>query len=88
MVNDKTSTTDNDIIDDIFAAVIDLAPAFKEKLLKLQLEKAALWGSNTVRRSQRDDNIVRDHNRGERIALLSRRYSLTERRVRQILFKK
>lgn len=93
MVNDKTAGNDNDIIDDIFAAVIELAPAFREKLLQIKREKRDAWAGDRPfiakrdgeGRSQRNEAIVRDYLRGERITLLSRRYQITERRVLQIV---
>jgi Mor family transcriptional regulator len=89
----KKKPTDNDIIDDIFAAVIDLAPAFKEKLLQLKREKRDAWAGDRPfiarrdgeGRSQRNEAIVRDYLRGERVALLSRRYEITERHVLRVL---
>ncbi len=89
---------DNDLIDDVLRRVIEMAPAFSAALA-VQISKQVRhdWAGDTIKvcyiarqakamRSQRDEAIKRDWQRGERLALLERRYQLSERRIRQILF--
>jgi len=89
---------DNDLIDDVLRRVIEMAPAFNAALAA-QISKQVRhdWAGDTVKvcyvahqtktmRSQRNEAIKRDWQRGERLALLERRYELSERRIRQILF--
>ena len=88
-----TPQHDHDIIEDIFAAVIDMAPAFREQLEKLAREKRDKWAGDRPfisrrageGRSQRNEQLIKDYLVGERVALLSRRYNLTERRILQII---
>lgn len=42
--------------------------------------------SAQVRMATRNAAIVRDHERGERVALIARRYGISEARVRGVLF--
>ena len=86
---------ENDLIDDVLRRVIEMAPAFSAALAKQISEQVRHdWAgellyiakNNTSMRGQRDIKIKRDWQMGERLALLERRYGLSERRLRQIIF--
>jgi Mor family transcriptional regulator len=86
---------DNDLIDDVLRRVIEMAPAFSAALAKeISQQVRQDWAgdllyiakNNTSMRGQRDLKIRRDWQMGERLALLERRYGLSERRLRQIIF--
>ena len=85
---------ENDIIDDIFAAVIAMAPQFQTELEKIKHAKRQAWagdrpyiahraGEGT---SSRNLAIKRDYwQHGERIPLLERRYGLSKSRLWEII---
>jgi Mor family transcriptional regulator len=87
-------THENDIIEDIFAAVIAMAPQFQAELEKIKHAKREMWagdrpyiahraGDGT---SSRNLAIKRDYwQHGERIPLLERRYGLSKARLWQII---
>ena len=87
-----------DLIDDVLRRVIEMAPGFSAALAEqIGRQVRHEWAGDTVRicyvaaqtaamRSQRNEAIRRDWQKGERLALLERRYGLSERRLRQILF--
>ena len=89
---------DNDLIDDVLRRVIEMAPAFSAALAaQISKEVRREWAGESVRvcyiksearayKSRRDEAIKRDWQRGERLPLLERRYGISERRIRQILF--
>lgn len=89
---------ENDLIDDVLRRVIEMAPAFSAALAQqISSQVRHDWAGDTVKicyiaresrimRNQRNDAIKRDWQRGERLPLLERRYGLSERRIRQILF--
>lgn len=85
---------EHDIIEDIFAAVIDIAPQFKAELEKIKHDKRQAWagdrpyiaarpGDST---SPRNASIKKDYwQNGERIPLLERRYGLSKTRLWEII---
>lgn len=83
----------DDIIEDIFAAVIEMAPQFKAELQRIAKAKREEWGGDRIyipRRageglSERNAAIRRDYQNGERIALLERRYQIKRSRLWQII---
>lgn len=85
---------ENDIIEDIFAAVIAMAPQFRAELEKIKHDKREQWAGDRpyiARRagdsnSPRNEAIRRDYwQNGERIPLLERRYGLSKARLWQII---
>jgi Mor family transcriptional regulator len=88
----------NDLIDDVLLRVMEAAPGLSATLAREIGQKVRHdWAGDTVKvcyiaresravRSQRNEAIKRDWQRGERLPLLERRYGLSERRIRQILF--
>jgi Mor family transcriptional regulator len=97
MVTEKKPKFQDDIIDDVLRRVIALAPGFSAALAKqIAGEVRHEWAGETSRiyyvarrdedvRSKRNAAIVRDYLAGERIALLERRYTLSGRRILQII---
>lgn len=89
-----TDACENDIIEDIFAAVIAMAPQFTAELEKIKHAKRQAWagdrpyiahraGDST---SPRNQAIKKDYwQNGERIPLLERRYGLSKARLWQII---
>jgi Mor family transcriptional regulator len=85
---------ENDIVADMLRVILSMAPAFSAELAaRAEAQMRDRWGGDNVYisrrsgegRSARNQAILRDHRNGERVPLLSRRYSLTERRILQIL---
>jgi len=89
--------TPEDIIDDVLRRVID-AGGVIDRAMAQAIARAVRheWGGETARicyiarrddelRTQRNRAILRDYLAGERIALLSRRYGLSGRRIIQIV---
>ena len=86
--------SDNDIVSDILKRVVALAPSFSAELaVRIDREVREHWGGDRpyiARRagegtSARNDAIRRDHQAGERMGLLCRRYGLSRQRIHQIL---
>ena len=85
---------ENDIIHDILATVIAMAPDFSAAIAK-QVDKQvrAKWAGDRPYiasragegSSQRNAQIKADYLRGERIALLERRYKVSRSRLWQII---
>lgn len=84
----------DDIVTDILRRVIAMAPAFSAALAR-QVEQSVRrdWGGDRVfiarregeGRSQRNDAIRRDYLAGERLALLERRYGLSQRQLLRVI---
>ena len=101
----KFEPADESIIDDVLAAMIDMAGQGADTTVRQRLTQAAQrvsqqkhheWAGERVyvarnkqamqaNISSRNAAIQRDHQRGERVPLLMRRYGLTRRRIEQIL---
>ena len=89
---------DGSIIDDVLRRVQEAMPNFgAEVALKVSQEAHRDWAGDrpyisptggAEYKSQRDQRIYADWQRGERIPFLMRRYQLTARRIRQIIFGK
>lgn len=84
----------DDIVQDMLALVLSLAPGFTQALAdQVDAEVRQRWGGDRpyiARRrgeghSTRNQQIKADYLRGERVSYLSRHYKLSERRVLQIL---
>ena len=83
----------DDLVGDILARVLELAPTFTAALAaQVERETREKWGGDRVyvqRRggthSQRNANIRRDFQLGERIELLKRRYNLNASRLWEII---
>ena len=100
MVTTKAPRFSNDIIDDVLRRVIEMAPTFSAALAaQIARETRHEWAGDKARifyiarrddetRSVRNESIMRDYRAGERLALLERRYSLTQRRILQIIKEK
>lgn len=89
---------DGSIIDDVLRRVLEMKPDFGASLIA-QVSKEAHqdWAGDRPYistnggadyKSKRDQRILADWQRGERIPLLVRRHQLSERRIRQIIFGK
>lgn len=86
-------TPSNDIIEDIFAAVIELAPEFKAALRRLAKQKRAQWAGDRVyiaRRdgdgqSERNQRICNHYYHGRQIAWIAKTEQLSERQVLRIV---
>ncbi|ARV17485.1 hypothetical protein AEP_00525 [Curvibacter sp. AEP1-3] len=86
--------SENDIIEDMLSLVLAMAPGFTAELAK-QADKQirAKWAGDRpyiARRSgegssERNAQIKADYLRGERIALLERRYKVSRSRLWQII---
>ena len=86
--------SEHDIIDDILATVIAMAPGFSAAIAK-QVDKQVRdkWAGDRpyiAKRSgqgssQRNAQIKADYLKGERIALLERRYKVSRSRLWQII---
>ena len=83
-----------DIISDILSRVISMAPNFSLALAEqIDRETRKMWGGDrpyiSTRKgagsSSRNDRIKSDYQKGERVALLMRRYDLSASRIREIL---
>ena len=82
---------DCDLIDRIFSEVLSIAPERRAEFEQLARRVRSDWagaqayfGVASARR-ERDNNLRADYRAGERIALLAKRYAITERRVLQII---
>lgn len=84
----------DDFVDDVLALVASLVPGFTpEQCAAAGLAVRERWGGDRPYiarragegRSGRNEAIRRDYLRGERLALLERRYNLTQRRLLQII---
>jgi Mor family transcriptional regulator len=96
----KPAKYNDDIIDDVLRRVIEMAPAFSAALAaQIARDVRHEWAGDRTRlfyvarredelRSSRNDAIRRDYLAGERLALLERRYDLTQRRILQIIKQK
>lgn len=84
---------ENDLIDDILMRVIALTPGFNAAVAaQVAAETRDRWGGDRVyiqrkgdTLSSRNASIKRDHQAGERIPLLERRYGLSKARLWQII---
>lgn len=83
-----------DIIDDVVERLVGALPATtRDAIARVAKEVREAWGGDRVfvskrpgeGRSERNQSILRDYQRGERLGLLARRYGLTERRILQII---
>ena len=100
MVKTKAPRFSDDIIDDVLRRVIEMAPAFTAALAaQVARETRHEWAGDKARifyiarrddetRSARNESIMRDYRSGERLALLERRYGITQRRILQIIKEK
>ncbi len=88
------TASDSDIIDDLLARVIALAPEFSAALAEsIDKEAREKWGGDrvyvSVRRgggkSSRNEEIKRAYQRGERIAFLERHFDLSSSRIWEII---
>lgn len=86
--------SENDIIDDILARVIAMAPGFEAALARrISHEAREQWGGDRpyIARidgqglSERNLAIKRDYLKGEHLHLLQRRYQLSRARIWQII---
>lgn len=86
--------SENDIIHDVLAAVIAMAPEFSAALAKrVDKEVRSKWAGDRPYiasragegSSQRNAQIKADYLKGERIALLERRYKLKRSRIWEII---
>ena len=94
---DDTATTyvgnENDLVDDILMRVIAMAPGFSAAIAaQVANETRDRWGGDRVyiqrkggTLSTRNANIKRDHQAGERIPFLERRYGLSKARLWAII---
>ncbi len=97
MVRQKKPKSQDDIVDDVIRRLVEQLPDMSvDVALRIAKEVRHDWAGEYSRicyiakitdsmRSQRNDAIVRDYLAGERISFLSRRYNLSERRIKQIL---
>ncbi|MDO9277138.1 MAG: hypothetical protein Q7U05_01065 [Polaromonas sp.] len=94
LVANKFDTSDSDIIDDLLARVIALAPGFSAALAaQVNREIRDRWACERPYisrragegRSTRNEQIKRDYLAGERMALLERRYQLKSTRLWEII---
>ncbi len=97
MVKASKPKLQDDIVDDVLRRIIEAQPSFPSQLaIKIAQQVRHDWSGEYSRicyiakatdamRSQRNDAIIRDYLAGERIGLLSRRYGLSERRIKQII---
>lgn len=97
MVKPAKRTASDDILDDFIRRLLELSPEFSRAVAEQAAQRVRHdWAGDAARicyiarngealRSQRNSAIVRDYLAGERVALLSRRYQLTERRILQII---
>ena len=82
---------DCDLIEQIFSAVKSIAPEKQAELDQLckKFRKDFAGGrpyfNSSLARKERDSALRADYRAGERIALLAKRYAITERRVLQII---
>lgn len=88
------AASDSDIIDDLLARIIALAPDFNAAIAaQVSREIRDQWAGDRVyisRRagegqSSRNEQIKRDHQAGEHMALLQRRYHLKSSRLWEII---
>lgn len=83
----------DDFVVDVLAIVSSVATVTPEQAAAAEAEVRARWGGDRpyiARRagegqSARNEQIRRDYLRGERLALLERRYALSQRRLWQII---
>jgi Mor family transcriptional regulator len=85
---------ENDFVADVLAAVHEIWPELcADKLRQAEAQIRERWGGDRPYigrrpgqgRSGRNDAIRREHQAGERVPYLARRYQLTERRILQII---
>lgn len=88
---------DDDLIDDILRRVLELAPQLSASIAaQVARDARSYWGGERIYigqrsgqdrmlQTQRNAAIRRDHQAGERIPLLERRYGLSRSRIIQIL---
>jgi Mor family transcriptional regulator len=85
---------ENDAVADFLAIVLEIWPELEpEKLRQAEAQFRERWGGDRPYigrrsgqgRSGRNDAIRREHQAGERVPYLARRYQLTERRILQII---
>ena len=82
---------DCDLIEQIFSAVKSIAPEKQAELDQLAMRVRRDWAGAQMYvaavgdRKKRDNALRADYRLGERIALLAKRYAITERRVLQII---
>ena len=93
----STEANPNDIVEAILRTCLEMAPGFSAAVAAAVDQRIrAEWGSENVyvpqfvggavaRQTERNQAIKRDHQRGEHVELLARRYQLTTKRIRQIL---
>ena len=88
------AANEDDFVDDVVGVVAQLAPDLTpEQCAKIGAEVRLRWGGDRPYiarrqgegRSGRNEAIRRDYLSGERLALLERRYNLTQRRLLQII---
>ena len=84
----------NDIICDVLSRVIAMAPGFSPALAEqIDRDTRQVWGGDRpyissrkgAGSSSRNDQIKRDYQNGERVALLERRYGLSGQQIRNIV---
>lgn len=83
-----------DLIDDIVERLCGaLPPTAKDLVAKVASEAREAWGGEKVfiskrpgeGRSERNQAILRDYQRGERLAFLERKYGVSQRHILRIL---
>lgn len=86
--------SEDDIVQDAARIALeiwpDLSPPDVQRFIdqfyaRWEGDRVTVSRRSDLRRRARDEAILRDYRAGERVALLSRRYELTERRIIQIL---
>jgi Mor family transcriptional regulator len=84
----------DDIVDDMFALIFKLAPEFSRAVAaKADEQIRSRWGGDRpyVRRNlgearnRRNQTIFEQYKRGDSIASLARRWSLTERQIHNVI---
>lgn len=83
----------DDFVSDVLAVVASVAPLAPEQVAAAEAEVRARWGGDRPYiarrvgegRSERNDQIRRDYLRGERLALLERRYGVSQRHLMRII---
>lgn len=89
----ETAQAHDDFVVDVLAIVSSVVTVTPEQAAAAEAEVRARWGGDRpyiARRagegqSARNEQIRRDYLRGERLALLERRYALSQRRLWQII---
>ena len=93
LVDRQPEAVPDDFVSDVLAVVASVAPLAPEQVAAAEAEVRARWGGDRPYiahragegKSQRNEQIRRDYLRGERLALLERRYGLSQRRLLQII---